>query len=125
MGRQGKTREEILRILKGHRSDLERMGVKSLALFGSAVRGEAREDSDVDLLVEFQRPVGLFEFIDLKGYLEDLLGCRVDLGTSASLRPQLRDAVLREAVYVPWHVGPREGIPSESQVVSAPTSPNM
>jgi hypothetical protein len=101
------------------------MGVKSLALFGSAVRGEAREDSDVDLLVEFQRPVGLFEFIDLKGYLEDLLGCRVDLGTSASLRPQLRDAVLREAVYVPWHVGPREGIPSESQVVSAPTSPNM
>jgi predicted nucleotidyltransferase len=55
----------------------------------------------VDLLVEFQRPVGLFEFIDLKGYLEGLLGCRVDLGTPASLRPQLRDAVLREAVYVP------------------------
>ena len=101
MSRQGKTRDEILQVLRERRSDLERMGVKSLALFGSAVRGEAREGSDVDLLVEFQRPVGLFEFIDVKGYLEGLLGCRVDLGTPASLRPQLRDAVLREAVYVP------------------------
>jgi len=101
VSRQGKTRDEILQVLRERRSDLERMGVKSLALFGSAVRGEAREGSDVDLLVEFQHPVGLFEFIDLKGYLEGLLGCRVDLGTSASLRPQLRDAVLREAVYVP------------------------
>ena len=98
MSRQGKTRDEILQVLRERRSDLERMGVKSLALFGSAVRGEAREGSDVDLLVEFQRPVGLFEFIDLKGYLEGLLGGRVDLGTPASLRPQLRDAVLREAV---------------------------
>jgi predicted nucleotidyltransferase len=112
-------------MLKEHRPDLERMGVKSLTLFGSAVRGEAREGGDVDLLVEFHRPVGLFEFIDVKGYLEGLLGCRVDLGTSASLRLQLRDAVLREAVYVPLHVGPREGIPPESQVVLAPTSPNM
>ena len=101
MSRQGKTRDEIIQVLRERRSDLDRMGVKSLALFGSAVRGEARENSDVDLLVEFHRPVGLFEFIDLKGYLEGLLGCRVDLGTSASLRPQLRDAVLREAVYVP------------------------
>jgi len=101
VSRQGKTRDEIIQVLRERRSDLDRMGVKSLALFGSAVRGEAREGSDVDLLVEFHRPVGLFEFIDLKGYLEGLLGCRVDLGTSASLRPQLRDAVLREAVYVP------------------------
>jgi len=101
VSRQGKTRDEIIQVLRERRSDLDRMGVKSLALFGSAVRGEARENSDVDLLVEFHRPVGLFEFIDLKGYLEGLLGCRVDLGTSASLRPQLRDAVLREAVYVP------------------------
>ncbi len=111
MSRQGKTREEILRILEEHRPEFERLGVKSLALFGSAVRGEAREGSDVDLLVEFQRPVGLFEFIDLKGYLEGLLGCRVDLGTPASLKPQLRDAVLRETIYVPCLVGPREGVP--------------
>ncbi len=93
-------RDEILLVLREHRSDLERLGVKSVALFGSAVRGEAREDSDVDLLVEFQRPVGLFEFVDVKQYLEDVLGCRVDLGTPDSLKPRLRESVLAEAVYV-------------------------
>ncbi len=93
-------RDEILLVLRQHRLDLERLGVKSLALFGSAVRGEAREDSDVDLLVEFQRPVGLFEFVDVKQYLEDVLGCRVDLGTPDSLKPRLRESVLAEAVYV-------------------------
>jgi len=100
MGRIVKSREEILRVLGEHRPELERLGVKSLALFGSTVRGQAREDSDVDLLVEFRCPVGLFEFIELKEYLERLLGCRVDLGTSESLRVQLRKEVLQEAVYV-------------------------
>lgn len=93
-------RDEILRLLREHRADLERLGVKSLALFGSSLRGEAREDSDIDLLVEFLRPVGLFEFVDAKQYLEDVLGCRVDLGTPESLKPRLREAVLAEAVYV-------------------------
>ncbi|MBI4572943.1 MAG: nucleotidyltransferase family protein [candidate division NC10 bacterium] len=101
MEHRGRNRDEIIRLLREHRPELERLGVKSLALFGSTARGEAREESDVDLLVEFQRPVGLFEFVDLKGYLENLLGCRVDLGTPASLKPQLRDPVLKEAVYVP------------------------
>jgi predicted nucleotidyltransferase len=93
-------RDEIIRLLREHRPELERFGVKSLALFGSAARGEEREDSDVDLLVEFQHPVGLFEFVDLKGYLEGLLGRRVDLGTPASLKPRLREPILKEAVYV-------------------------
>ena len=56
--------------------------------------------SDVDLLVEFARPVGLFEFIDVQNYLEELLESRVDLGTPGSIRPRLRERVLREAVYV-------------------------
>lgn len=93
-------REEILQALRGCQADLERLGVKSLALFGSTVRGEAEEDSDVDLLVEFHRPVGLFEFVDVKRFLEDVLGCRVDLGTADSLKPRLRESVLAEAVYV-------------------------
>ena len=93
-------RAEILHLLRAHRTKLEELGVKSLALFGSAARDEAREDSDIDLLVEFSRPVGLFEFIDLKHYLESLLGCQVDLGTPASLKPRLRERVLREAVDV-------------------------
>ncbi len=93
-------RDEILRLLSEHRAELEQLGAKSLALFGSAARDEARQDSDVDLLVEFERPVGLFEFVDLKSYLENLLGCQVDLGTPASLKPKLRERVLKEAVYV-------------------------
>lgn len=93
-------RDEVIRILKEHREQLStRYNVKSLALFGSVARGEARSDSDVDLLVEFSRPVGLFLFIELKQYLEALLGCRVDLGTRRSLKPYLKSRVLQEAIY--------------------------
>jgi hypothetical protein len=92
------TRDDILRILREHREDLTRLGVKSLALFGSAARNEASAASDVDLLVEFDRPVGLFHFIDVKDYLENLLGCRVDLVTRDALKPQLEPTILREAV---------------------------
>ena len=77
-----------------------RYHVRSLALFGSALRADFRADSDVDLLVEFQRPVGLFEFVDVKQYLESVLGCRVDLGTPDSLKPRLRESVIAEAIYV-------------------------
>jgi len=93
------TRDDILRILRDHRDDLTRLGVKSLALFGSAARDEATRRSDVDLLVEFSRPVGLFEFIDVKDYLERLLGCRVDLVTRDALKPQLQQTILQEAVH--------------------------
>lgn len=100
MDGQTKKRDDIVSLLREHQSEIERFGVKSLALFGSVVRGEAGKTSDVDFLVEFARPVGLFEFIDLKGYLENLLGCKIDLGTPASLKPGLRERVLKEAVYV-------------------------
>jgi len=92
-------REAVLAKLEGHRKDLSRLGVKSLALFGSTARGDARPDSDVDLLVEFDHPVGLFAFLELKGYLEHILGRPVDLVTPNALRPDFREAVLREAVY--------------------------
>jgi predicted nucleotidyltransferase len=69
-------------------------------LFGSAARNEARPESDIDFLVEFSQPVGLFQFIGLKQYLESLLGRPVDLGTVASLKPRLKETVLREMVYV-------------------------
>jgi predicted nucleotidyltransferase len=88
--------------LREHRADLERLGVKSLALFGSAARGEARPDSDVDLLIEFSRPVGLFHFMEVKEFLEEILGRRVDLVTPAALKPQLREDILEEAVEATW-----------------------
>jgi len=94
-------RADVFRILHEKRRELaEEYGVKYLALFGSVARDEARPDSDVDLLVEFDRPVGLFAFIGLQQYLETLLGCKVDLGTSGSLKPHLRDNVLQEAIQI-------------------------
>ncbi len=94
-------REEVLRILRERQADLhEQYGIKSLALFGWVARDEARPDSDVDLLVEFERPVGLFAFIGLQQHLESLFGCKVDLGTPRSLKPYLKERVLEDAIYV-------------------------
>ena len=93
-------RELVLQILRQNQAEIRLYGVKSLALFGSVVRGEARPDSDVDLLVEFDRPVGLFGLIALQQRLEDLLGCPVDLGTPDSLKDRFRSRVMEESVYV-------------------------
>ena len=91
---------ELSKLLKKHQPELLQHGVESLAVFGSFARGEASLDSDIDLLVDFNRPVGLFEFIRLKSYLEDLTGRRVDLATRDALRPALRETILSEAVHV-------------------------
>jgi predicted nucleotidyltransferase len=87
-------------LLKRHQADLRQHGVKSLSVFGSLVRGKATPESDIDMLVEFDRPVGLFEFIRLKLYLEDLTGRSVDLVTPDALRPSMRADILNEAVHV-------------------------
>ena len=94
------TRARVLKILTAHREQLSEFGVKSLSLFGSVARNEATNLSDVDLLVEFYRPVGLFGLIELQQYLEDLLSCKVDLGTPNSLKPRLRAKVLAECIHV-------------------------
>ena len=94
-------RDHIIRILNEQQKTLvERYSVKTLSLFGSVARDEARDDSDVDLLVEFSQPVGLFQFIELQQWLESLLGCKVDLGTPRSLKTPIKDQVLREAIRV-------------------------
>jgi hypothetical protein len=74
------------------------MGVKSLELFGSVARDEAGSDSDVDFLVEFARPVGLFDFSRVRLYLEDVLGRSVDMGTLDALREHLRKPVLKDVI---------------------------
>ncbi|MCI0476522.1 MAG: nucleotidyltransferase family protein [Anaerolineales bacterium] len=93
-------REEILTVLREHRADVEKFGVKSFAIFGSAARDQAREDSDVDVLVEFQRPPTFKVYMGLKFFLEDLLGKKVDLVSRNTLKPRVRPYVEREAIYV-------------------------
>jgi predicted nucleotidyltransferase len=91
-------RQQVLDTLNAHKDRLDEFAVQSLFLFGSVARDEATADSDVDFLVEFNRPVGLFTLLGLKAYLEELLGCSVDVGTPSSLRPHLRETVLKEAI---------------------------
>jgi predicted nucleotidyltransferase len=91
-------KQQVLQSLAAHREQLHSFAVKTLLLFGSVARDEAYAESDVDLLVEFEQPVGLLTFIGLKQYLEEILGCSVDLGTPNSLRPYLKETVLKEAI---------------------------
>jgi len=91
----------ILQRLRDHRVAVERQfGVRQLALFGSAARGELREDSDVDVLVAFDGPTTVARYFGLKDYLEALLGRRVDLVTERGLRPRARLQVERDRVNV-------------------------
>jgi uncharacterized protein len=91
-------KQEVLSLVNAHRDRLDEFAVKGLFLFGSVARGEATVESDVDFLVEFNRPVGLFMLLGLKSFLEDILGCSVDVGTPSSLRPHVRETVLKEAI---------------------------
>lgn len=94
-------RNEVIRRLQAHRDELtDRYGVKTLALFGSVARGDATEQSDIDLLVEFSRPVGLFGLFELQDHLEAVLECPVDLGTRDGLKPRLRSKILAECIDV-------------------------
>ncbi|MFT5368622.1 MAG: putative nucleotidyltransferase [Candidatus Latescibacterota bacterium] len=95
------TRSEVIDVLSEHKPELmNRYGVKSLALFGSLGRDQAQTNSDVDVLVEFGRPTGLFGLFSLQNYLETLLGRAVDLGTLKGLKPRMRERVLAEKVNV-------------------------
>jgi len=89
--------DEVLTTLRQHREAIKSFHVAALFLFGSVSRNEATTSSDIDLLVEFSQPVGMFAFARLQIYLEKLLGCAIDLGTVDSLKPYLRDRVLVEA----------------------------
>lgn len=92
---------ELLVLLRGQRETLKRQyAVKSLALFGSAARDTLAPTSDVDLLVEFDAAATFDGYFDLKFFLEDLIGRRVDLVTRTGLRSELRARVEQEAIHV-------------------------
>jgi predicted nucleotidyltransferase len=93
------TREDVVSTIRANRQALKRYGVKSLALFGSAARGELRKRSDVDVLVQFNQATWA-NYIGLKFYLEDLLGRDVDLVTPKAIKPATLPSIEKDLVYV-------------------------
>lgn len=94
-------RDEAIALLKQHREELRaRFGVRSLALFGSTARDEARPDSDVDLLVEFEGDATFLPYMGLVVYLEEMFGTSVDVATGGELRPRIRPFVQEELIHV-------------------------
>jgi hypothetical protein len=95
-------RNDVLEALRKHRRELrDHFGVKSLALFGSVARDESTARSDVDLLVEFNRPITLFDLVALQQRLERALGvAKVQLVMRDAIFPEFRESILREAIHV-------------------------
>ena len=94
-----RTRDQLIGMLNQHRSALkERFSVRRIGLFGSAVQGLARPDSDVDVLVELDRPT-FDNYMELKFFLEDLFGSPVDLVLADTLKPRIKSRVLSATVY--------------------------
>lgn len=94
-------KQAVLRRLKDSFEEIrQRFSVKSLSIFGSAARDQVTDTSDVDVLVAFDRKADFDTFMDLKFYLEELLGTGVDLVTDKALRPQVRRAIEREMINV-------------------------
>lgn len=95
------SRDEILDILRSLKSDLvSRYRVRRIGVFGSYARKEAGPDSDVDILVDFNPGADLFDLIELSSYLEEKIGRHVDLATPRALRPEVRESVFHDVVYV-------------------------
>ncbi len=93
--------EEIKLLLAEHKEEMRhRYGVKEIGIFGSFVRGEERPGSDVDILVDFEKPVGFFTFLRLEEYLGKVLGLPVDLVTRDALKPHIGRHVLEEVIPV-------------------------
>ena len=94
-------REQVIAALRAHETELRRRGVSHVALFGSVARGEATENSDIDILIELdpRAPVGLFEYVGITQYLADLFPLRVDVANRKGLKPFVRPRVERDAVY--------------------------
>lgn len=92
---------KAIEILKRHEGEIkEKYGVRKIGIFGSFARGEGKEASDIDILVEFKEGLKTFDnYMDLKYFLQDLFSRNVDLVTIQALKPQLKDTILHEIIY--------------------------
>jgi uncharacterized protein len=95
------TKEEIIDFLRQHKQEMyERFGVTKIGLFGSYARGEAREDSDIDIAVELEGERLFRKFFALESYLKAGLEKEIDLGIESTLKPIVREQVIKEIKYV-------------------------
>ena len=95
------TKEEILQTLKVLKPELQtRYKVQEIGLFGSFIRGEQSQNSDIDILVESEVPIGLFKFLELEEYLEARLGRKVDLVSKKALKPRIGRYILEEVLMI-------------------------
>jgi len=95
------TKQELEKKLAAHRSELQKLGVVSLAVFGSVARNKSTQKSDIDLLVDFDRDVGLFHLFEIQHRLEEIIGVpKIDLIQKGAIHPALRERILSEAVNV-------------------------
>jgi len=96
-----KTLNEAKQIIKKNKPILKnKFGVKEIGIFGSFVRGDERKRSDIDILVEFQKPIGLFKFMDLEEYLSKILLKKIDLVSKKALKHYIGKHILREVIYI-------------------------
>jgi hypothetical protein len=96
-----KTFEEIKEVLQRHKDEFrEQYGLKEIGIFGSFVRGEQDEKSDLDILIELEKPIGFVRFMRLENVLSQLLGVRVELVTKKALKPHIGKRILQEVRYV-------------------------
>ena len=79
---------------------LQRYGVKKVGLFGSCVRGEMREDSDIDILVQIEKDISLFDFVGIKLEIEEALERKIDLVEYSTIKPLLKERILKEQVVI-------------------------
>ena len=95
------TIKDIEIIIQKHRKELEEeFGLREIGIFGSYVRGEHLQESDIDILVEIERPMGFIKFIKLENHLSQILGVKVDLVTKKALKPYIGKRILQEVQYV-------------------------
>ena len=93
-----KSKAEIVKSIKALHSELKRYKVREIGVFGSAARGEQKQSSDIDVLVDFDENADLFDLVGLGLFLEETLGQKVDVVPRRALRKEFRDSVLREVV---------------------------
>ncbi|MFQ3548336.1 MAG: nucleotidyltransferase family protein [Armatimonadota bacterium] len=97
----GSSLDNITEKIISHKSQLKKdFNIKEIGIFGSFVRNEENENSDIDLLVELEKPIDLFRFLDLEEYLSELTGRKVDLVSKKALKPEISKIILQEVVYL-------------------------